>query len=444
MKLKRLTIGRLPGIDQPFEIESAGAGVHVIFGPNAIGKSSVCRAVESLYWDDRGPRERIFVTGQFELDGETWCAQRDGSRLRWRSGSEDRVPPSIPASHHHRCYFLRLRDLIDPSLEGTHDIASEIRRQMSGGFDLDGIVEALFPGVSIRRIRCQRDEFNAAARSVQDAEGRQLDIQHRADVLSALKKDLEAAEEAGCRLPFVDRALGLARRAEERAGVKDEIAALPRALANLTGQETEQVEWLRARMDELDERARALQSERSNAHDAKRDSRLPAEVNRSDLVVWREHANELVRLELKLQEEKMHRGECRKKLEAALSALGGRRRGRGCFHRRGPRPFVQVPACRRGPPNAEESHRIEIASSREYRSRRGCSRPSRESSGGHRRAAPVAACARARNAPGQASGAALVDSARRGDGGRRGRVGGLRRSSGSDGCWRQAWGSWRR
>ena len=323
MKLKRLTIGRLPGIDQPFEIESAGAGVHVIFGPNAIGKSSVCRAVESLYWDDRGPRERIFVTGQFELDGETWCAGRDGSRLRWRSGSEDRVPPSIPASHHHRCYFLRLRDLIDPSLEGTHDIASEIRRQMSGGFDLDGIVEALFPRVSIRRIRRQRDEFNAAARSVQDAEGRQLDIQHRADALSALKKDLEAAEEAGCRLPFVDRALGLARRAEERAGVKDEIAALPRALANLTGQETEQVEWLRARMDELDERARALQSERSNAHDAKRDSRLPAEVNRSDLVVWREHANELVRLELKLQEEKIHRGECRKKLEAALSALGG-------------------------------------------------------------------------------------------------------------------------
>ena len=53
MKLKRLRIDRLPGIDQPFEIESPGAGVHVIFGPNAIGKSSICRAVEGLYWDDR-------------------------------------------------------------------------------------------------------------------------------------------------------------------------------------------------------------------------------------------------------------------------------------------------------------------------------------------------------------------------------------------------------
>ena len=58
MRMKRLTINRLPGIDQRFEIEPAGAGVHIIFGPNAIGKSSICRAVEGLYWDDRGPTER--------------------------------------------------------------------------------------------------------------------------------------------------------------------------------------------------------------------------------------------------------------------------------------------------------------------------------------------------------------------------------------------------
>ena len=62
MKLKRLKIDRLPGIDMPFEIESPGAGVHIIFGPNAIGKSSICRAVEGLYWDDRGPTERTSVT----------------------------------------------------------------------------------------------------------------------------------------------------------------------------------------------------------------------------------------------------------------------------------------------------------------------------------------------------------------------------------------------
>ena len=143
MKLKRLAINRLPGISQPFEIEAAGSGFHVVYGPNGIGKSSICRAVEGLYWDDRGSSQRTSINGEFELGGETWWVEREGSRVRWQRGGEDSVPPNLPASHNHRCFFLRLRDLIDPSPDGTQDIASEIRRQMSGGFDLDQITAQL-------------------------------------------------------------------------------------------------------------------------------------------------------------------------------------------------------------------------------------------------------------------------------------------------------------
>ena len=137
MKLKRLTINRLPGINTPFEIVSKGAGFHVVFGPNGIGKSSICRAVEGLFWEDRGTTLRTSVNGEFELDGEAWWSEREGSRVRWQRDGEDSTPPSLPSSHHHSCFFLRLRDLSDPSPEGTRDVASEIRRQMSGGFDLD-------------------------------------------------------------------------------------------------------------------------------------------------------------------------------------------------------------------------------------------------------------------------------------------------------------------
>ena len=323
MRLKRLTIDRLPGIDQPFEIESAGEGVHVIFGPNAIGKSSICRAVEGLYWDDCGPTERTFVTGQFELDGETWWAERDGSRLRWRCGGEDRVPPAIPASHTHRCFFLRLRDLIDPSPEGTQDIASDIRRQMSGGFDLDRIAEVLFSGLSRRHGRRQRNEFNAAMRAVQESEGKQLGLQRRADELETLKAHLKAALSEARRLPSVERAVGLANRRKEHAGVVEEIAALPGALANLTGQEVEQISRHQTRIDDLSKRARDLESERDAALSGKHDSRLPAEVNKSELAVWRQNAEELGRVELELKTERTLRSECHKELGAALSALGG-------------------------------------------------------------------------------------------------------------------------
>ena len=323
MKLKRLRIDRLPGIDQPFEIESPGAGVHVIFGPNAIGKSSICRAVEGLYWDDRGSTERTSITGQFELDGETWWAEREGTRLRWRCDNEDRLQPGIPGSHHHRCFFLRLRDLIDPSLDGTQDIASEIRRQMSGGFDMRRILKVFFSGVTGRHGRRQRDEFNAAAKEVQAAEGNQTALQRREDALASLQAKLGAAAAGARRLPSVHRAVGLASRLEKYATVKEEIAALPDALASLTGQEFEQIEGHQARTDELNERIRNLENQRDVARGAARDSRLAAEVNQPELAVWRQNAEELGRIELDLQNARTQRAECNKEVVSALSALGG-------------------------------------------------------------------------------------------------------------------------
>ena len=323
MKLKRLTINRLPGIDQPFEIDSPGAGVNVIFGPNAIGKSSICRAVEGLYWDDHGSTESTSVTGQFELDGDTWWVEREGSRLRWRCAGEDRVPPSIPGSHHHRCFFLRLRDLIDPSLDGTHDIASEIRRQMSGGFDLHQIVENFFSGVRGRHGRRQRNEFNAAAKEVQAAEGHQSALQRREDTLESLQAQLKSAAAGAHRLPSVHRAVGLASRVEEYATVKEDIGALPDALASLTGQEFEQIERHQAHTDELNERIRGLESQRDTACDAARDSRLPAKVNQSELSVWRQNAEELGRIELDLQNARTLRTECHQEFVSALAAVGG-------------------------------------------------------------------------------------------------------------------------
>ena len=323
MKLKRLIINRLPGIDQRFEIESAGAGVHIIFGPNAIGKSSICRAVEGLYWDGRGPTERTEVTGQFELDGETWWAERDGTRLRWRREGEYRVPPGIPASHNHRCFFLRLRDLIDPSPDGTQDVASEIRRQMSGGFDLNRIVVDLFSRVSGRQEISQRRKFNTAAEDVERAEGTQSALQGRADKLEALRKERKDELVDARRLPYVRRAVGLASRTIKHAGVVEEIAALPDTLANLTGQEVDEITRLQDQISQFDTRARCLEGERNDARDSRHKSQLPAEVSKSELEVCRNKAEELKRIELQLLTATTHREGCRKEAGTALSDLGG-------------------------------------------------------------------------------------------------------------------------
>ncbi len=323
MKLKRLAIDRLPGIGQPFEIEAAGAGLHVVFGPNGIGKSSICRAVEGLYWEDRGPSRATSVAGQFELEGETWRSEREGTRTRWQRGDEKNVSPNLPPSHHSRCFFLKLRDLIDPSPDGTADIASEIRRQMAGGFDLDGIAADLFTGVTAQRSRRERNDFNKAADDVQAAVGRHADLHRRADELGELRTQLRDAETATHRLTLVERALGLARRREELAGIVEKIKALPGALANLTGKEVEEIERQQAQLDRFAERTRSLERELDEAREARQESGLAGPLGQPDLAAWRENADELERLEVALSAAQGERDVARGRLGTAWRAMGG-------------------------------------------------------------------------------------------------------------------------
>ncbi len=323
MKLKRLAINRLPGISEPFEIEAAGAGFHVVYGPNGIGKSSICRAVEGLYWEDRGPSRPTSVNAEFELDGESWQGEREGERVRWQRGAERNVFPNLPPSYNHRCFFLNLWDLIDSSRDGTVDIASEIRRQMSGGFDLDKIASDLFSGIATHRSRDERNEFNKASDNLREAVGKHTDLQQRGSDLEELKTQLHEAETAARRLTLVDRAIGLARRREELAGIVERIQALPDALASMTGKEVEELERQQAQVDELAERGRNLENELGEAREAGRESGLAEPLEAVDFAAWREDADELGRIEVALEAARSERSATRNRLASELTAMGG-------------------------------------------------------------------------------------------------------------------------
>ena len=323
MILKRLAINRLPGIDQAFEIAAAKPGIHVIFGPNGIGKSSICRAVEGLYWGDRGLSRKTSVNGEFEWDGETWRGEREGSAVRWSRGDESNASPNLPPSHNYRYFFLHLRDLIDPSLENTADIASEIRRQMSGGFDLDEIASDLFSTVTRNRSRRERNRFNNALTDVQKAEAEQSGLQQRVDQLAELKKQLKEAENAAGRLTHVERAIGLAKRREELARVQEQLGALPGALAKLTGREHDNVEQHQKQLNTLEERARELENELDEARAEQEKSGLDSPLDDADLATWREKADELGRIEHAREAARTDHKAARNKLASALAAIGG-------------------------------------------------------------------------------------------------------------------------
>jgi len=166
VKLHRLDIQRLPGIDEPFALEDLGEGLHVIVGPNGIGKSSLCRTTRALLWSDYGTDEYMEASALFHREGERWRVEREGSRHCWQRDGVDAEAPPLPAAHLDGCFFLVLRDLLDASSDAGSDLAGAIRRQMSGGFDLERAAARLFGSVGPRHGRKERGELDQTERNL--------------------------------------------------------------------------------------------------------------------------------------------------------------------------------------------------------------------------------------------------------------------------------------
>ena len=322
MKLRRLRIDRLPGIADTFTLEELGDGVHVIYGPNGIGKSSLCRATEALLWSDRGPTERISVVGTFEADGEEWRAERDGSALHWQHDGIPGPGPALPASHLHQCFILRLRDLLDPADDGGRDVAEEIQRQMSGGFDLRRAAQELFGSIHPRHGRRELNEFDECGRGVREASGRQAKLARREDRLDALEAELDQADAAGRRVAHLDRALDLAQRRAPLASIDRELTALPAALAQLTGRESDEARELEQQTRRLAERRAELERSLAEADALRKRTGLAEPLDSAALTAGRTRADALGRLEEQLGLKRTELQQAEGEVAEAARALG--------------------------------------------------------------------------------------------------------------------------
>ena len=301
MKLRRLHIGRLPGIDESFTLEDFADGFHVIVGPNGIGKSSLCRAMRPLLWRDLGSSEHMTVSALFERDGERWSVERDGSRYRWQRDGIDTDPPPLPAEHLHGCFFLGLRDLLDASSDAGRGIATEIRRQMSGGFDLEEAAASLFGTIGPRFGRKERGALDDVSREVRQVEARQVELANREAELTTLEGQVADAERAQQRLPHFDTARELHALRSERDQVAGELAALPQALEQLSGRELEQVEQREGELEEKRRQVRDAEATEEASREEEAASRLADTVEPALLETLRTRANDLADLDVRLE-----------------------------------------------------------------------------------------------------------------------------------------------
>ncbi len=304
MKLRQLSIERLPGIDERFSLDAIGDGIQIITGPNAIGKSSLCRAIRALLWREYGPDSYMAASATFSIDNQPLHVERDGTSHRWKRDGVDTDAPVLPAAHLDGCFFMALRDLLEPSAQAGHDLAHQIRLQMSGGFDIAAVGDALFGAIGPHHGRREQQAFNEAERELSQAISRQVQLEREEMELSTSRLALEDAVNAGIRLKSLDDAIKLANLREQQQRVQAELEILSTAYPHLTGNELDDLTQREEELDSKRSQQRKLKGILETALQDSAGTRLDSPIDPTLLATWRQKTEDLAKLETQIDNSK--------------------------------------------------------------------------------------------------------------------------------------------
>jgi DNA repair protein SbcC/Rad50 len=239
MKLRRLEINLLPGIDDGFALEQEqfGDGMHVVLGPNGIGKSSLGRAMRSLLWRDGAGSAQVVSSARFESTDGDYSVTRETSSLRWQLDGLPSDGPPLPAYNLAPCFFLGLRDLLDIAGKAGGHVADAIREEMSGGYNLETIASHFPESTVLRRAKKQNNALGQAQNDVQIARREQEQLELAEATLKQLQVTIDGAAMASQRVARIAATLELQEDREQLAECEGRLALLPKSLGEVTGAE---------------------------------------------------------------------------------------------------------------------------------------------------------------------------------------------------------------
>ena len=264
MHLRRLAIHSLPGIEPGFTFEPPDTGINLVTGPNAIGKSSLARALQFLLASHATDPPALSLEAEFESGAARWQVTRNGNQIVWRRDGEVVSRPALPGADRMGLFRLSVENLLNDSDADDRALAERLRRELHGNFDLGQ------PRIEIgRRFAVHEARILAeAGRARRRVESDYADLQRRESELPALERRIDTAAAASVRREHLDQALRLADAIDVR---KDRESALQRFspdMDRLRGDELERLEENEKRVRRLNEESRDRQRDLETAEAA--------------------------------------------------------------------------------------------------------------------------------------------------------------------------------
>ena len=263
MRLRRLAIRALPGIEPGFTFEPPSAGINIVTGPNAIGKSSLARALRYLLESHASDPPALSLEAEFGSGDTRWRVSRNGSQIVWRRNGEVAPRPALPGADRVGLFRLSVESLLDDRDVNDKALAERLRRELHGNFDLGQ------PRIEIGRMfaRHEARALAEAKRALRGVERDYLHLQQQEVGLPALERQIEKAAQARIRSDHLNQALTLADAIDARKDRESTLARFPPDMDHLRGDELEKLEAsekrVRSLRDELRDRRRDLETARA-------------------------------------------------------------------------------------------------------------------------------------------------------------------------------------
>ena len=260
MHLRKLAIHALPGIEPGFTFEPPGPGINIVTGPNAIGKSSLARALHYLLANQGTDPPALSLEAEFESDAVRWQVSRNGSQIVWRRNGEVVSRPALPGADRIGLFRLSVENLLDDSDANDKALAERLRRELHGNFDLDQ------PRIEVGRMfaRHEARRLVDAEKARRRVESDYVDLQRREAELPDLERRIEKAVAAKARCEHLEQALRLADAIDARKEREAALGRFPPEMDCLRGDELEQLEEnenkARGLHEELRDRQRSLEA----------------------------------------------------------------------------------------------------------------------------------------------------------------------------------------
>ncbi len=257
-----IDIRELPGVE-PIRVSALQPGTQFIVGPNAIGKSSLIRALHYLLAGAQpNDPHGIDVRAELVSDDQRWRVERRDARVEWFSDGQSVEPPVLPPPEALASYWLNAADLLTPDDASQTALAQRFRQALAGGIDLDALRRDAHLGDTTFP-RTLYGEWQDARTATQTIEQRYVALQAERERLPQLQAEQRAAQAARARVTALDQARALQNELTECQRLEATLAQYPAAAALVQDNEIDQLERLNAQIDRVNETNRTQLSQQA-------------------------------------------------------------------------------------------------------------------------------------------------------------------------------------